>query len=361
MGTYALSGGTVTFTPCTATVTANCTSGTAFIGTPTALGYQVTDSLGRVVSSTYTPTVVPPPTATPDGSQGVKGQPQTITLTTNDTPGDSVAPLDPTTIRLCGATEIAPQCTRTTLSITGEGTYSINPSGTVTFVPEPNFVGPATPQRYVITDVLGQHTDATIAPKVVPPPAPITADDNETGPADTPMIIDPVANDNAGLIPPGISGTVTLVRSSLRLCGQGEVAPNCTATMVTTVDGSYLVDTATGFVTFTPRNGFVGTVTQPVTYQIANDWTGPTGIGISTAVLTPTIDPIAPPRTPPTVPSDPSDPSDPSQTPTPSVLPATGSDVLVTALWGAVLIGSGALLGGLHRRNRRVGGTGTTD
>jgi LPXTG-motif cell wall-anchored protein len=308
------------------------------------MGYQVSDSLSRVVNSTYTPTVVPPPTASGDGSQGVKGQPQTIALITNDVPGDGVAPLDPTTIRLCDSSETAPNCTRQSLTISGEGTYTINPSGTVTFTPDPDFVGSSTPQRYVVADVLGQVTDATIQPNVVPPPAPITADDSETGPADTPMTIDPLVNDSAGTLPAGLSGDVNLVRSSLRLCDRNELAPNCTATQLTTADGTYTVDTATGFVTFTPRQGFSGVVTQPVTYQIANDWTGPSGIGIATAVITVIIDPAAPPVVPPTLPL----------AETTSVgLPATGADSVVLALWGVVILGLGGLLMVIHQRAQR--------
>ena len=344
VGTYTVSNGTVTFTPCTSAVTANCTTGTAFTGTPTALGYQVSDSLSRVVNSTYTPTVVPPPTASGDGSQGVKGQPQTIALITNDVPGDGVAPLDPTTIRLCDSSETAPNCTRQSLTISGEGTYTINPSGTVTFTPDPDFVGSSTPQRYVVADVLGQVTDATIQPNVVPPPAPITADDSETGPADTPMTIDPLVNDSAGTLPAGLSGDVNLVRSSLRLCDRNELAPNCTATQLTTADGTYTVDTATGFVTFTPRQGFSGVVTQPVTYQIANDWTGPSGIGIAAAVITVIIDPAAPPVVPPTLPL--------AET-TSVELPATGADSVVLALWGVVILGLGGLLMVIHQRAQR--------
>ena len=344
VGTYSVTNGTVTFTPCTSAVTSNCTTGTAYTGTPTALGYQVTDSLSRVVNSTYTPTVVPPPTASGDGSQGVKGQPQTIALITNDVPGDGVAPLDPTTIRLCDSSETAPNCTRQSLTISGEGTYTINPSGTVTFTPDPDFVGSSTPQRYVVADVLGQVTDATIQPNVVPPPAPITADDSETGPADTPMTIDPLVNDSAGTLPAGLSGDVNLVRGSLRLCDRNELAPNCTATQLTTADGTYTVDTATGFVTFTPRQGFSGVVTQPVTYQIANDWTGPSGIGIATAVITVIIDPAAPPVVPPTLPL----------AETTSVgLPATGADSVVLALWGVVILGLGGLLMVIHQRAQR--------
>ena len=214
----------------------------------------------------------------------------------------------------------------------------------MTFTPDPDFVGSSTPQRYVVADVLGQVTDATIQPNVVPPPAPITADDSETGPADTPMTIDPLVNDSAGILPAGLSGDVNLMRSSLRLCDRNELAPNCTATQLTTADGTYTVDTATGFVTFTPRQGFNGVVTQPVTYKIANDWTGPSGIGIATAVITLIIDPAAPPIVPPTLPL----------AETTSVgLPATGADSVVLALWGVVILGLGGLLMVIGLRSRQ--------
>jgi LPXTG-motif cell wall-anchored protein len=75
---------------------------------------------------------------------------------------------------------------------------------------------------------------------------------------------------------------------------------------LTTDDGTYTVDTTTGKVTFVQRAEFMGTVTQPVTYQIANNWTGLSGIGITTNILIPTIIPPAPPAPPaPSAPSAP--------------------------------------------------------
>jgi hypothetical protein len=68
-------------------------------------------------------------------------------------------------------------------------------------------------------------------------------------------------------------------------------------TKLTTADGKYSVDTKTGKVTFVPRTGFTGMVTQPVWYQIANDWKGASGVGISTAQLITTIEAGALPTT----------------------------------------------------------------
>jgi len=148
-----------------------------------------------------------------------------------------------------------------------------------------------------VTDVQGRVATSTVAVTVVPPPAPITMDDIKSGPLNMPIVFDPIANDRPGDVPAGESGSVTLVRSSLRLCGAEQTVPNCSATTVTTVDGTYVVDVSTGWVVFTPRPGFSGSAVQPVTYQIANDWGGASGIGITSAVIVAVIDP-APPMLP---------------------------------------------------------------
>ncbi len=108
---------------------------------------------------------------------------------------------------------------------------------------------------------------------------------------------------NGGVVPSGVTGTVELVPNSIRLCGPTDTAPNCTRTSLTTDDGTYTVNTTSGQVTFVHRTGFLGTVTQPVTYQIANNWTGLSGIGVTTNILIPTIVPPAPPSPAPAPPA----------------------------------------------------------
>jgi hypothetical protein len=73
------------------------------------------------------------------------------------------------------------------------------------------------------------------------------------------------------------------------LCGSGEVIPNCSQTTLTTAVGKYTVDVKTGKVKFVPRSGLTGTVTQSVTYQIANDWKGGSGPGVASGQLIATI------------------------------------------------------------------------
>jgi CshA-type fibril repeat protein len=286
--------GTFTLNPTTGVVTYTALS-TATSGTKTAISYKITDALNVTVTSTLTPSIIPKPTARPDTSIGVMEKMQTLSPVGNDSPGAITYPLDATTVLLCGATETAPACTKTTVTVAGEGTYVVKANGTVQFTPETTYSGTATPMPYSVRDSLGQLAHSTLNPVVVPPPAPITELDTGIAEQGSSVVLSPWNNDNGGVVPSGVTGTVELVPNSVRLCGSTDTAPNCTRTSLTTDDGTYTVNTTTGQVTFVHRAEFIGTVTQPVTYQIANNWTGLSGIGITTNILIPTIIPPSPP------------------------------------------------------------------
>jgi CshA-type fibril repeat protein len=286
--------GTFTLDTATGIVTYTALS-TATSGTKTAISYKITDALNVTATSTLTPSIIPKPTARPDTSIGVMEKMQTLSPVGNDSPGAITYPLDVTTVLLCGATETAPACTKTTVTVAGEGTYVVKTNGTVQFTPETTYSGTATPMPYSVRDSLGQLAHSTLNPVVVPPPAPITELDTGIAEQGSTVMLSPWSNDNGGVVPAGVTGTVELVPNSIRLCGVTDNAPACTRTTLTTDDGTYTVDTTTGKVAFVHRQGFLGTVTQPVTYQIANNWTGLSGIGITTNILIPTIIPPAPP------------------------------------------------------------------
>jgi uncharacterized repeat protein (TIGR02059 family) len=298
--------GTFTLDPSTGVVT-YVSLASATPGTKTSVRYRVTDVIGQTDTDTLTPVVLPKPTALPDSSMGVMGAKQNLWPLSNDAPGTAANPLVKTSIKMCGSGETAPACTKTSVTVAGEGAYTVNADGTVSFEPVPLFVGDATPMPYVVIDSLGQKANSTLNPKVVPPPAPVTELDTGTAVQGSTVVLSPWLNDSPGIVPAGVSGTVALVPSSIRLCGPTDAAPTCTLTTLTTDDGTYSVDTTTGKVTFVHRTGFLGTVTQPVTYQIANDWTGLSGIGIATNILIPTITaPLPPPPAPSTtLPSEP--------------------------------------------------------
>jgi CshA-type fibril repeat protein len=295
-GTYTLNlaSGVVTFS-----AAANATT-----GAKTPITYRITDANGLKATSTLTPIIPPPPAANPDSSVGVKNFSQTLMPLNNDTPGSSAhSPFVVTSIKLCDPAtnppETSPNCTKSTVTIAGEGTYVVNADGTVTFTPVTDYVSMTynngvgtnniTPVHYTVLDTYGQKAASTLAPRVVPPPAPITSVDTGTAEQGSVVELSPWTNDSPGVIPAGLGGSVALVPTSIRLCRATDTAPTCTQTSLTTADGAYTVDTSTGKVTFTHIEGFEGTVSEPVTYIISNDWTGQSGIGTTTNVLIPTI------------------------------------------------------------------------
>jgi CshA-type fibril repeat protein len=253
-----------------------------FTGTATPVSYQAKDSLNRTVTSTITPTVDEPPlpSASPEAITDDYDTNQTYTPVTNDTPGAAPFPLLANTVLLCDAGQTAPACNKTSLTVTGEGTYTVNPTtGAVVFNPLPTFTGTATPVSYQVSDALGRAATSTITPTVDEPP--ITAvDDVSRNAYDTNQVISPLLND----VP-----SAPWNPASVRLCDTNETAPNCTLESLTVAgEGTYTVN-SNGTVTFDPLPTFTGTAT-PVAYQ-ATDILGRT----ATADIMPTVDPPARP------------------------------------------------------------------
>ena len=270
VGTYTVVDGVMTFTP-----------EPNYVGTPPAVVYQLTDSLGAKASSTYTPTVVGAPTASPNTTTGGKGLPQEVSLIANDSAATG-ATLDPTSVKLCDPTtnpaEVAPDCTKTSVTVPGVGTYSVDSTGKMTFTPEPNYVGTPTPLSYTVTDSLGAKASSTYTPTVVGTPT--ATPDTSSGPQGVAQSVVVVTNDSAASGTTLVSSTVTLSCAS---------APNCTRNSDGTVtidsQGTYSAVAADGTVVFTPLPAFTGTAT-PVTYTVSD------ALGQSaTTTYTPTVIP----------------------------------------------------------------------
>jgi CshA-type fibril repeat protein len=275
-GTYTVNAdGTVTFDPLP-----------TFTGTATPVSYQAKDSLNRTVTSTITPTVgLPPvPTASPEAISDAYDTNQTYTPLSNDTPGVVSFPLLATTVLLCGPGQTAPACDKTTLTVTGEGTYTVDPAtGEVAFDPLPTFTGTATPVSYQAKDSLNRSATSTITPTVGLPPAPAASPEAITDAYDTNQTYTPLSNDAPGVV------SFPLLATTVLLCATNQTAPNCTLTSLTTPnEGTYTVN-SDGTVVFDPLPTFTGTAT-PVLYQ-AKDSLNRT----VTSTITPTV--TAPPIT----------------------------------------------------------------
>ena len=127
-----------------------------FVGTARGVVVKRSDIYGNTVTATYTPTVLGS-TATEDtGSTGLKGQPQTGKPIFE---GD-VDPTVPPAFEDGSTEKVVP----------GQGTYTIAPDGTVTFVPETGFVGQADGVTVIRKDRNGQTISAVYVPTVTENP-----------------------------------------------------------------------------------------------------------------------------------------------------------------------------------------------
>ena len=143
-GTYTIdANGKVTFTP-----------EPDFVGKTKGVTVKRVDKNGTSVTATYTPTVLGKTTTENVVSEGAKGQPQSNTPVFKGDVDTTVAPTFKD-----GSTE---------KKVPGEGTYTIDATGKVTFTPEPNFVGKATPVEVVRKDKNGKTIKASYTPTVRP-------------------------------------------------------------------------------------------------------------------------------------------------------------------------------------------------
>jgi CshA-type fibril repeat protein len=269
-----------------------------FTGVGPAVDYTVTDSMGGTAYSTYTPTVIPPPTVVPDTSTGPWNTIQTRNVITNNvSTGDSAATgtiLTNGSIRLCAPTDTAPDCTiddSGSVVIANQGTYTLDPTtGIVTFEPLPSFTGQATPVTYSVTDALGQKSSTTYTPTVTVPPAPTaTPDTVELLPGQSKVfssIFDAQTGDNDPALATKGAGAPDLTTSTV--CIIDPATNGCDTDGIVTIpgEGTYTLEATTGIVTYAALSSATPGAKTPVTYKITD------GLNRSvTSTLTPTVTP----------------------------------------------------------------------
>ena len=172
-GTYTIDeNGTVTFTP-----------EKTFTGQATGVTVKRVDKNGTPVTAKYTPVVVPvTPTSKDTESEGPKGQPQSgtptfeggkVTINGKKVPVEIDETVKPTFDD--GTTE---------KKVPGEGTYTIDENGKVTFTPDPDFVGKATGVTVKRVDKNGTPVTATYTPTVRPDTSFVDKDGNPLSPTE---------------------------------------------------------------------------------------------------------------------------------------------------------------------------------
>ena len=252
VGTYTVvADGTVTFVP-----------EKSFVGTAPAVTVVREDKNGTKASATYTPTVTPvTPTAEPATSTDIQGQTQTGKP--SFTPGNPSVPMDddvPATFEDGSTTKVIP----------GEGTYTVAPDGTVTFVPEKSFTGTGTGVTVKRVDKNGTAITATYTPTVTPV---------------TPTAESVTSIGNKGQTQ---TGKPSFTEGDSRVPMNNQVPATFedgSTTKTIAGVGTYTV-AADGTVTFTPETEFTGTA--PAVTVVREDVNGTK----ASATYTPTVLPI---------------------------------------------------------------------
>ena len=254
IGTYTVDKdtGVVTFTP----------TDKSYSGDVVPVKVQAADTNGTTVETTYTPKITPVvPTSEDATSTDIQGATQTGTP--SFTPGNPAIPMDddvPATF----------EDGSTTKTIPGEGTYTVAPNGTVTFVPEKSFTGTGTGVTVKRVDKNGTAITATYTPTVTPV---------------TPTAESVTSIGNKGQTQ---TGKPSFTEGDSRVPMNNQVPATFddgSTTKTISGVGTYTV-AADGTVTFTPEPEFTGTA--PAVTVVREDVNGTK----ASATYTPTVLPI---------------------------------------------------------------------
>ena len=281
--------GTYTIDPATGEVTLTPTDKT-YTGEVEPAVVQATGSNNVKVQTTYTPTITPvTPTAEKSATSDVQGKVQTspIKLDTEETgddkgktvnfdKGTQTGPkgerveLDPETLTLLDSTGA-----EVTSVTTPQGKYELDKANkTISFTPNKDFVGTATPVKVQIKDVNGTKVETTYTPTV------------------TDVTMESV--DKTSEAPQGQTQTgkpeFTISSPNVQITGYKLVDPVSKTPVDSTEievpeQGTYKIDKTTGQVTFIPKPGYTGT-TDGITVQ-ATDENGETKDAKYTPKVTP--------------------------------------------------------------------------
>ena len=255
--------GTYTINPATGEVTLTPTDKT-YTGEVEPAVVQATGSNNVKVQTTYTPTITPVhPTAEASTTSDVQGKVQTspIKLDTEETGDDKGK-----TVNFDKGTQTGPKGERVELNpdtltllneagaevdsvTTPQGTYALDKANkTISFTPNKDFVGTATPVKIQIKDMNGTKVETTYTPTVTDVTMEGTPKETEA----------PQGKTQTG------KPEFTISSPDVRITGYKLINPT-TNTPVEDEEidvpeqGTYRIDKTTGQVTFIPKAGYTGT------------------------------------------------------------------------------------------------------
>ena len=263
--------GTYTIDPTTGKVT--FTPNKDFVGTPVPATVQAKDANGTPTTATYTPTVKP---VTPVGvntfTEDIQGAPQSGKPEFK--PGKTTINGEEVEVPMDDKVPATFEDGTTTKTIPGEGTYTVDPDGTVHFTPDPQFKGKGTTMTVVRKDQNGTPVTAEYTAVVQP-----------VTPEGTEVVTAGVQGKEQSGKPNFVGGKVTIggVEKTVDI---DETKPatfeDGTTTKTIPGEGTYTVD-PDGTVHFTPEKGFTGKGTELTVKRV--DKNGTPALGKYTAVV----------------------------------------------------------------------------
>ncbi|WP_328518921.1 Ig-like domain-containing protein [Kribbella sp. NBC_00359] len=237
-----------------------------------SIAYRVTDTSGSTAASTVAATVAGvTPVIADDKATTPYDTAATVNVLANDKPGDATAPLVAAEVRLNDPATGDPVLS---LAVPGEGTFTVQPSGGIRFVPLDCFAGSTTPVGYQVADRNGTIGSATLA--VTVQARPVAVPDATRTKQHVAVTLDPLANDKPG------PGATLDPASVLLVCPDGALVDQVTIVG----QGEYVV--AKGKVTFSPVATFTGTA-RPAAYEVKDS-----NQNSARATITVTVVPVRP-------------------------------------------------------------------
>ncbi len=230
-----------------------------------------------------------PPVATDDSFiSPVSAVPVSLAGAGNDS--DPNNDLDPTTVSLIhpAALDTDGDGDFDTVTVPGEGSWIVvNTTGAVVFTPLPQFSGDPTPLPYTVSDATGLVSNQALLTIDYPQTAPTAKDDFKSNPSPAvpgnPTTLNVLADNGNGVDSDPendiVVSTVTLTHAdAIDSDDDGDAD-----TLTVPGEGVWVVDNASGDITFTPAAGFLLDPT-PVTYTVSD------GTGLVSNVATVTVD-----------------------------------------------------------------------
>src|SRR4029453_6306345 len=190
-----------------------------------------------------------PPVAVNDSSLHNPPGPVTLNVTTNDT--------DPNLDLAVNTVDLNPSIAgqQTTLTVPGQGTWTTDSLGNVTFTPVSGFTHDPTPITYTVQDTGGRTSNqATITIDYVPVATNDSSSGNTTGVA---VMVSVLSNDTTG-------------DATVPSTGQMVGTPAPGVSLVVPGEGTWSLNPPPGAITFTPAPGFTGDPT-PIQYTVQDN------------------------------------------------------------------------------------------